>query len=101
MGQMQWQQETAAQNKILYLRESESEHWKPYTASVHRQPDLQMRGASKGWTTFQYLRDRGWQLISSEEAIRSQTWNDGESDSDWSDRVEQGEYDPTTDTVYY
>jgi len=27
-------------------------------------------------------------------------WNDGESDSDWSDRVEHGEYDPVTDEVY-
>lgn len=28
-----------------------------------------------------------------------ESWNDGESDSDWSDRM-AGEYDPVTDTVY-
>ena len=36
-----------------------------------------------------------------QEFLPSETgWNNGESDSDWSDRVEDGEYDPVTDTVY-
>lgn len=33
-------------------------------------------------------------------AANQTTWNDGESDSDWSDRVEHGKYDPITDTVH-
>lgn len=35
-----------------------------------------------------------------EVAIIEGGWNDGESDSDWSDRVEHGEYDPITDEVH-
>lgn len=69
MGQMTWLDSSGHQFKILYLRASEAHPWQPYTAFPHlRQPDLQIKGASKGYTTMQYLLKRNWQLVATAAA---------------------------------
>lgn len=68
-GQMCWLAGLGGETKILHLREQPFQPWKPYTAfSKYRVPDLQIPGASKGWTTFQKLRSAGWTLIASDAA---------------------------------
>lgn len=53
---------------VLHLREYPYQSWKVYTASPHAVPDYKVPGGSKGWATFQKLRQTGWTLISSERA---------------------------------
>lgn len=61
-GQMCWMGEGS---KILHLRESVTAPWRPYTAfAQHRKPDLQIQGASKGYTTMQFLLKAGWSYAS-------------------------------------
>lgn len=67
-GQMCWLAGLGGGNKILHLREAPHQPWKPYTASRHRVPDLQIPGASKGWTTYQKLFKAGWTLIPTDQA---------------------------------
>ena len=55
----------------LHLREYPHQSWKIYTASPHSVPDYKIPGGSKGWATFQKLRQIGWTLISKEEAKTS------------------------------
>lgn len=73
MGQMCWlDRDVSAQDKkILHLRHNSSEPWRPY----HSFPDLAMPdhailGGSKGWATYQHLRQIGWELVSTERAER-------------------------------
>lgn len=55
----------------LHLREYSHQSWKIYTASPHAVPDYKIPGGSKGWASFQKLRQIGWTLISKEEAKTS------------------------------
>jgi hypothetical protein len=68
MGQMAWLDTAGSDFKLLHLRENESGPWLPYTTSRLREPDLQIKGASKGWTTYQKLRKLGWELVPSDRA---------------------------------
>ncbi|MER3434481.1 MAG: hypothetical protein C4288_13910 [Leptolyngbya sp. ERB_1_1] len=68
-GQMCWLARLGEGAKILHLREQPHQPWTPYTAfPQYRVPDLQIRGASKGWTTYQKMRNAGWTLIASDAA---------------------------------
>ncbi|HTL90557.1 MAG TPA: hypothetical protein VL134_14245 [Leptolyngbya sp.] len=68
-GQMCWLAGLGESAKILHLREQPHQPWKPYTAFAQYQvPDLKIRGASKGWTTYQRLRAAGWTLIATDAA---------------------------------
>ncbi|NDJ18495.1 hypothetical protein [Myxacorys almedinensis] len=67
-GQMCWLASFGDVNKILHLRDAPHQPWKPYTSSVHRVPDLQIKGASKGWTTYQKLYKAGWTLVPTAQA---------------------------------
>ncbi|MBE9125930.1 MULTISPECIES: hypothetical protein [unclassified Coleofasciculus] len=52
--------------KILHLRTSPNEAWRPYTAfPQYTVPDYRIPGGSKGWATYQKLRLAGWVLVSS------------------------------------
>jgi hypothetical protein len=55
-------------NIALHLREYPHQSWKIYTASPYAVPDYNVPRGSKGWATFQKLRQIGWTLISSERA---------------------------------
>jgi hypothetical protein len=68
-GQMCWLAGLGGGTKILHLREQSHQKWTPYTSfPQYRVPDLQIRGASKGWTTYQKLRAAGWTLIATADA---------------------------------
>ena len=56
---------------MLHLREYPQQPWQVYTASPHAVPDHKIPGASKGYATFQKLRQVGWTLISSKQAKSS------------------------------
>lgn len=69
MGQMAWLDAPGHDRKILHLRETPSQPWRPYTMFPKlKQPDLTTQGASKGWTTHQWLRAAGWSLVPTTEA---------------------------------
>lgn len=66
MKQMIWLDVVGCDRKILHLREQPHQPWKPYTAfPQYKQPDLTVSGASKGWTTYQWLRAAKWELLAS------------------------------------
>lgn len=67
-GQMCWLAGLGGGNKVLHLREHPNRPWMPYTASHHRVADLTVPGASKGWTTYQQLRQAGWTLVPTAQA---------------------------------
>lgn len=69
-GQMCWLAALgSSEQKILHLRENPLKPWQPYTAfPQYKVPDLDIPGASKGWTTYQKMMKAGWQLVSSAEA---------------------------------
>lgn len=70
-GQMCWLAGFGSGNKILHLREHPLKPWMPYTAfPQYRVPDLQVPGASKGWTTYQNLRQAGWTLVATAQAYK-------------------------------
>lgn len=67
MKEMCWLPYQGKQSQIvLHLREYPYQSWKVYTASPHAVPDHKVPGGSKGWATFQKLRQISWTLISSE-----------------------------------
>ena len=52
--------------KILHLRTSPHDPWRPYTTfAQYAVPDYPVPGSSKGWATYQALRQKGWTLVSS------------------------------------
>ncbi|MCT7951333.1 hypothetical protein NG798_16145 [Ancylothrix sp. C2] len=52
--------------KILHLRTQANQPWRPYTSFPQFSvPDYRIPGGSKGWATYQKLRNEGWALISS------------------------------------
>lgn len=54
------------EEKILHLRTAPHEAWRPYTAfPQYAVPDSRIPGGSKGWATYQKLRQAGWVLIAS------------------------------------
>lgn len=54
--------------KILHLREKSHHPWRVYTSfPQYRRPDLQIKGASKGWSTYQWLRQAGWTLLATDQ----------------------------------
>jgi hypothetical protein len=54
------------EQKILHLRTAPHEPWRPYTAfSQYAVPDYPIPKGSKGWATYQKLRQEGWVLIPS------------------------------------
>ena len=57
------------QRMILHLREYAYQPWKPYTSySQYSVPDYRVPGGSKGWATYQHLRNAGWNLIPTAQA---------------------------------
>lgn len=55
------------EQKILHLRTAPHEPWRPYTAfRQYAVPDYRIPGGSKGWATYQKLRQAGWVLVSSQ-----------------------------------
>lgn len=65
-GQMCWLPAQNNNTKImLYLREYPYQPWRPYTSySQYSAPDYPVPGGSKGWATYQKLREAGWTLVS-------------------------------------
>jgi len=61
-----------------------------------------IRQAVKNYLTdWDDLRASSLVQAQTQESLPSETgWNDGEPDSDWSDRIEHGEYDSVTDTIH-
>ncbi len=54
------------EQKILHLRSASPEPWRPYTAfPQYAVPDHRIPRGSKGWATYQKLRQEGWVLIPS------------------------------------
>lgn len=74
VGQMCWLSGLGIDGeKILYLRLSPNQPWKPYTAfSNYYVPDYDIPKGSKGWATYQKLIKLGWTLIPSAQANRLQ-----------------------------
>lgn len=56
------------QTIILHLREYAYQPWKPYNTSKYSVPDYRIPGGSKGWATYQHLRNVGWNLIPTAQA---------------------------------
>lgn len=55
-----------SESKILHLRTSPQEPWRPYTAfPQYSVPDYRIFQGSKGWATYQKLLKAGWNLQSS------------------------------------
>jgi len=49
--------------KVLHLRTEPNQPWRPYTAfPQYSAPDYEIAGGSKGWATYQKLRNAGWKL---------------------------------------
>lgn len=70
MGEMQWRSRYPDGEKLLHLRLSPGEPWKPYTAfQQFKRPDYDVPGGSKGWATYQFLRDAGWKLLPSDGVL--------------------------------
>lgn len=69
-GQMCWLSSSNTEGQlILHLRERFFDAWLPYTAFLHhRVPDSLIPGESKGWNTYQKLRQAGWTLIPTAQA---------------------------------
>ena len=72
--QMCWLSATPETEKLLYLRENESQPWRPYFAwRQYAVPDYREPKGSKGWATYQRLRSLGWELVSTkrgEETVK-------------------------------
>ena len=71
LGQMCWLSASGSQGqKILHLRTSPNQPWKPYTAyPLLSVPDYNIPGGSKGWATYQKLLKAKWTLISSTSQV--------------------------------
>lgn len=69
-GQMCWLAAFGGNGqKILHLREAPMKPWQPYTAfPQYSLPDYPVPGGSKGWHTYQKLRQAGWELVATAAA---------------------------------
>ena len=56
---------------ILHLRENNYQPWRPYYTFSYSVPDYRIPNGSKGWATYQHLRNSGWVLLSTMEAKSS------------------------------
>jgi hypothetical protein len=55
--------------KILYLRTTPHDSWRPYTAfPQYAVADYLVPQGSRGWATYQKLLKAGWTLIPSDQA---------------------------------
>ena len=66
MGQMRWMTSTGIvdDTKILHLRLTPQEPWKPYTRFPQLAvADYTVPKGSKGWSTYQRLLNAGWELV--------------------------------------
>jgi hypothetical protein len=62
--EMCWMSAEGEAFNCLYLRVASHDQWQPYTAfPEYAVPDSPVPGGSKGWTTFQKLRQAGWRLV--------------------------------------
>ena len=68
--QMCWLSKYGANGeKILHLQIAPNEPWLPYTAfPQYAVPDYRVPEGSKGWATYQKLRQAGWTLVPSARA---------------------------------
>lgn len=56
-------------DKILHLRTHPNQPWQPYTACPQfAVPDYKIPKGTKGWATYQKLRQEKWALIPSDRA---------------------------------
>lgn len=63
MGQMAWLYGKSPAFRILHLNVDGS-GWRSYTHfSQYSVPDYEIKGGSKGWATYQKLRQQGWELV--------------------------------------
>ena len=61
--------------QILHLRTEPLKPWRPYTAfPEYAIPDYPMPIGSKGWATYQKLRNAGWSLEQSTKLQQSDAW---------------------------
>lgn len=69
-GQMCWLPVGGDDNeKVLHLRRQPSHPWQPYQSfSQYAVPDYRVPGGSKGWATYQKLRQAGWTLVTTATA---------------------------------
>jgi hypothetical protein len=68
-GQICWLPTEGSDRKILYWRSSPRSKWQPYHTHPLRQPDLEIPGASKGFTTAQRLMKMNYQYVSCENVV--------------------------------
>lgn len=66
-GQISWRPKPGVERLELYWRDHPGDRWRHYSQSIHKQPDLNLPGASKGWTTMQALKNLGWEFVSHED----------------------------------
>jgi hypothetical protein len=71
IGQMSWLPTMGSnEDKILHLRTSPNQPWRPYTACPeYAVPDYRIPQGSKGWATYQKLMKAKWTLIPSDRAM--------------------------------
>jgi hypothetical protein len=68
------------EDKILHLRTMPNQPWQPYRAfPTYAVPDHNVPGGSKGWATYQKLRQQGWTLIPSDQAQSQVSLQDSKS----------------------
>ena len=69
-GQMCWLPNAGTnREKILHLQTAPHKPWRPYTAfPQYAVPDYLIPGGSKGWATYQKLRQAGWTIVPSARA---------------------------------
>lgn len=61
------------EQKILHLRTAPHEAWRPYTTfPQYSVPDYRIAHGSKGWATYQKLRQEGWILVPSSTETASE-----------------------------
>lgn len=68
-GQMCWLPTLGSNGElILHLRAKVNEPWQSYTNRPEAVQDYDIPNGSKGWATYQKLRQSGWTLIPTAQA---------------------------------
>ncbi len=72
IGQMCWLPTLGSNgDKILHLRTTPSQPWRPYTACPeYAVPDYKIAEGSKGWATYQKLMQAKWTLVPTNQAMQ-------------------------------
>lgn len=60
-NKLQWRRDFTHRGVELFVQEDGQ--WKPYTASVLFTPDLTIKGASRGFPTFQTCLKAGYEVL--------------------------------------